>query len=231
MKKTAIAAIILTAGLVGFSRNQTPAPVPTATTTPIPSVSYTPLLAPYIRVGLITGATAEETQMIRTGEALVNKVMATPCFKAQVLAARYTENNGMTQEQIWQTLISGPVLVNADMFTGSWTQNHISHTIGYEVERGTVHMNRYFVNSAYMVGDNLAHEGEGHSQGFGHDHIKSTSEPYGMNKAYEACAQQQQQATVKKPARPHVRMFLKDRRKPKAQRCMDSKGQRIADCA
>jgi hypothetical protein len=170
----------------------TPAPVPVITPAPVPTLgpspSPTPAAVPFIKLGSISGATASELTMIQAGDVLVNQVIATPCFKAKVLAATYTENLGLTQPQIWAKLINGPVVVNAVMYTGSWYANHISKTIGYENDPGTVYMNRYFVNTSYMVADNLSHEGEGHSKGFSHYYVKATSEPYGMNTAFEACA-------------------------------------------
>lgn len=165
-----------------------PSPEPIATLNPQPPAVAIPV--PSIQIGAILGATPDERYMIGQGVILVNKVMATDCFKQYVLKAKYTENQGLTQQQIWDKLVVGSVIVNADMYTGTWYANHISKTIGYEDTPGTVHMNRYFVTTAYMVADNLAHEGEGHSQGFSHMGTKSTSEPYGMNDAFEACAPQ-----------------------------------------
>lgn len=143
---------------------------------------------PSLAVAKITGATAAEIPMIAEGVALANETMKTPCFKQFVLSAKWTETNGLTQAQIWDKLCSGPVTIDVDMFLGTWYQNNISKTIGYEDEPGLVHMNRYFVDTAYMVADNLIHEAEGHSQGFSHYGVKATSVPYGLNDAFEACS-------------------------------------------
>ena len=145
-------------------------------------------LFPELAVKIITGATTAERTMIADGVGLANLTMKTPCFKAAVLSARWTETNGLSQAQIYDKLCSGTVSVDADLYTGSWYQNNVSHTVGYENEPGTVHMNRYFVDTAYMVADNLIHEAEGHSQGFSHYAVKSTSVPYGLNAAFEACS-------------------------------------------
>ena len=177
---------------LGFSHGRIIAPVPSPSPA-VPSAAATPTFAsptPVIQLGLVTGASPAEAQMIQQGAALVNSVMATPCFKAQVLASAYTENLGLTPAQIWARLVSKPILVGVDMYMGTFAANHFAKTIGYESvpHDGIVHMNRYFVGTAYMVADNLAHEGEGHSQGFDHLYVKATSEPYGMNAAFEACA-------------------------------------------
>jgi hypothetical protein len=122
-----------------------------------------------------------------------------------VLAAQYTENNGFTQAQIWALMASNPVTVDVEMYTGTYKANHVSKTIGYENDPwdGVVHMNRYFVNSAFMVADNLWHEAEGHSQGFHHYGVFSSSDPYGMNYAGEGCSQpQQMQKRGGKPYKP-----------------------------
>lgn len=143
---------------------------------------------PYIVLGAVTGATAEEGPMIAEGVKLANQAMATACFRDFVLSASWTETNGLSQAQIWEKLCAAPVTVTVDMYLGSWYENHVSKTIGYEKEPGTVHMNRYFVDTAYAVADNIVHEAEGHSQGFSHYSVKATSVPYGLNDAFEACS-------------------------------------------
>lgn len=128
--------------------------------------------------------------MIQQGLVNVNKVIASDCFRNAVLASNFTENQGLTAAQIWQRLSTRPVSVDVEMYTGTWWENHVEKTIGWEADPwdGIVHMNRYYVTTAYMVGDNLSHEAEGHSQGFTHYQVKATSEPYGMNDIYEKCA-------------------------------------------
>ena len=143
---------------------------------------------PSLEVGEITGATDAELVMIADGVALANLTMASSCFEDAVLSASWTETEGLSQAQIYDKLCSGTVTVDVEMYLGSWYQNNVSKTVGYENEPGKVHMNRYFVDSAYMVADNLVHEAEGHSQGFSHYGVKSTSVPYGLNEAFEACS-------------------------------------------
>jgi hypothetical protein len=158
------------------------------TDTAVSPPDATPHGVPFIILGGITGATTAEEPMIKDGIALANQTMATTCFRDYVLKASWTETNGLTQQQIWDQLCSGPISVVVDMYMGSWYQNNVSKTIGYEDTPGIVHMNRYFVDTAYMVADNVIHEAEGHSQGFRHDGVKSTSVPYGLNAAFEKCS-------------------------------------------
>lgn len=143
---------------------------------------------PTVAVAKITGATGDEPKMVADGVALANATMRTACFRDHVLSASWTETGGLTQAQIWDKLCKGTITVDVDLYMGSWYQNHVTHTVGYENEPGVVHMNRYYVNTAYMVADNIIHEAEGHSQGFTHYGVKATSVPYGLNAAFEACS-------------------------------------------
>lgn len=143
---------------------------------------------PEIIVKATTGTIGDEPAMIAAGVALANATMKTACFRDFVLAAKWTETKGLTQAQIWQKLCSGPVSVNVEMYLGSAYQNYVTKTIGYEDEPGELHMNRFFVDTAYEVASNIIHEAEGHTQGFSHYGVKSTSVPYGLNDAFEACA-------------------------------------------
>lgn len=159
---------------------------------PSPTPSALPL-KPTIQMGTLTGATATEKDMVAKGVAYANTVAASDCFKTQVLKGKYYEVFTDTPQKIWENINSkSPLKINFDIYTGSWWENHVDKTIGYENEPGLVHMNRYFVNTAYMVGDNAMHEGFGHSVGYTH-YVKSTmlsSEPYQMNHFYEICFSQ-----------------------------------------
>lgn len=185
-------------------------PAPSETPTPVPSVSPSPgpelaYKGEMISIRKIVGASAKEVDMIKAGAKLANDMLKKPCFKQWVQAADYTEDNGLSQVQIFNLITTTPMTVDVEMYTGTWSQNHVSKTVGWEADPfdGWVHMNRYFVNSAYMVGDNLIHEDRGHSLEFHHFNVKATSEPYGMNYAYEGCYQaQQMQAKGGKDYRP-----------------------------
>lgn len=183
--------------LVGIHKIQ-PTQIDTLTVNPNPVHHFAgPSLAPtkvgaYLTMGAITGASAEERAMILAGADAANKVMASDCYKKILLAGAFTETNGLSNQQILDKQLKGPVTVNVEMFTGSFKQNYWSKTIGYEYmdEPQNLYMNRHFVDTAFMVGDNIMHEGEGHSQGFWHNGVKSTSVPYGENDIFEECATQ-----------------------------------------
>lgn len=190
----------------GFGGKSKTLPSPTVTILPIPTPTGlpTPKSYPEVTIGKISGATAKEIVMIESGRKLVNAKLAGACVKQWVLAAKYTENNGQTQAQIWETLVAHTLSVDVEMYTGSWRQNHVSKTVGWEADPfdGVVHMNRYFVNTAYMVADNLIHEHKGHSPGYHHYLNHATSQPYGMNYAFEGCSNQMMQAKGGKPYKP-----------------------------
>lgn len=125
--------------------------------------------------------------MVRAGVALANAMLDRACFKQWVLAASYTESNGLTSAQILDKVVTQPSSVDVEMY---YENNRV---VGFEYDPfdGMVHMNRKFVDTASMVADNLEHEDRGHSLGFHHYGKFSTSVPYGMNYAYEGCSQQQ----------------------------------------
>lgn len=193
-----------------------PLPSPSTLAMGAPITTHPPTTVPTISIGQISGATPSEVIMIGDGLKLANRVMAGYCYKEWVLAARYTENNGLNQEQIWELMSTHPVSVDVEMYTGTWKANHVSKTVGYENDPydGVVHMNRYFVNSAMMVADNLVHEAQGHSQGFHHYGVFSTSDPYGQNYALEGClqAQQQQARGGRRFKPPGIRLEVRHRK-------------------
>lgn len=144
---------------------------------------------PQICIGNISGTiNGNEILMIKAGCANVNSVIQSDEFRTSILCASFTETNDLRNDQIYDLFCSKIVEIDVEMYLGSWWTNHVSKTIGYEDEPGKVYCNRYFVKTAYMIGDNLIHEGLGHSMGFSHYGVKSTSVPYILNAIYEKIA-------------------------------------------
>lgn len=213
-----------------------PTPEPASSPQPEPSPSagpwhILPILVPTPRISVteVHGAQSQqEYAMVQEGIVLANKMLDNYCFQEWVTAATYTENNNLSQQEIFELIKTHPVTLEVELYTGTWWENHKTKTIGYENDPfdGVVHMNRYFVNRSsdladgkpvgYMVADNLIHEAEGHSQGFHHYQVYATSVPYGLNYAFEGCSQAQQQqmpgAHAFKP--PGIRIAIRHR-KPK----------------
>ncbi len=223
-------------GCAGARRAPTPEPVPTVTASPSPaptvSPSPVPTDAPRLTVNKISGASKAEEKMIRDALVIANKALLSPCYKQWVEAAKYTENQDLSQKEIYKKISTEPVTVNVEMYTGTWYANHVSKTVGYEnvPYDGVVHMNRYFVNTASKAADNLLHEAEGHSQGFTHYQVKSTSEPYGMNYAYEGCSQPQlMQAKGGKPYRPPgIRLEIRKKKDKKRSAMLSAPSLKVA---
>ena len=75
------------------------------------------------------------------------------------------------------------------MFDGSYMQNYVYRTVGYDIGDGTVYMNRHFVDSSSIAASNILHE-IAHELGFHHDQVKATSIPYGLNNAWDLCSKE-----------------------------------------
>jgi len=132
----------------------------------------------------------DEAEKVKIGAENVTKVVATECFKVQTLGAKFTETNNLTNQQIYDLVSTAQVTIDVEMYMGSWYANHISKTVGYEDEPGKVYMNRYFVYTSYNMGSTLLHEAMGHSLGFTHNGVKSTSVPYKFNDFFDLCAKE-----------------------------------------
>lgn len=163
---------------------------------PIPCPTYVvvPTIAgKYISIGKIIGATDKEAALIAEGLRKANAMIDTKCFQQWILAAKYTENQGLTQTQILSKILSEPTTVDFEMYTGNFKANHVYKTMGYENDPfdGVVHANRYFIHTTDDIADLILHEDRGHSLGFRHDSVKATSDPYGMNYADEGCSHMQ----------------------------------------
>lgn len=133
--------------------------------------------------------TDDEKIMVLQGIDFANEVLSSNCYLTRLLRAKMTEKNGLTNQEIYDLQRKNLIKANIEFYDGSWKENHVWFTIGYENDPfdGWTHMNRYFVDSPYMVGDNIIHETQGHSQGFRHDEDKDSSVPYTLNRIYEYC--------------------------------------------
>ncbi len=157
-------------------------PAPPPVITPLPSASN-------LTVGSITGASPGEKLMILTAIGYLEKVIRAPEFKTAMLAANFTETNGFSNQQIYDMYFSQQMTVNVDDFTGTWTQNNVWHTMGYEAGDGYVHANRVFVYDAITMMSLIAHELAHEPLGFHHSSATDyTSVPYTMNAIVEYVA-------------------------------------------
>lgn len=133
-----------------------------------------------------------ELPMIQEAYADLNKIVSSTAFEQQVINSAFTETNGMTSQQIYDLIVSSsPITVGFTMFTGSFIQNHITDTMGYEdpAHPGICFANRHFIQSKEVCGSLILHETM-HVIGFAHLGVKATSVPYTMNRIYDIVVQQ-----------------------------------------
>lgn len=137
-------------------------------------------------LGQVTGTIGNELELIKEAVSLVSAVVTSPKFKELILAETFTSTDGLTNQQIYDKFTQSKITVNVAMFTGTWIQNHVYGTMGYDVEGDDfVHANRYFVNTAPVLGSLILHE-SAHGLGFHHQSAsESTSVPYRMNKIFD----------------------------------------------
>ncbi len=145
-----------------------------------PSIIYSPIIA-----------YESEMSFIKQGEVEANAVLKSDCFKDQVLKTKFTENKGLTNQQIYNKFVAAsPYKVGIKMFMGGFKENKIWHTVGYE--GNPIRMNRYFVSTSTYVASTSLHEAFGHGLGFSHytPKMNPNSIPYRLNAIYEVCAKQ-----------------------------------------
>lgn len=147
-----------------------------------------PSTLPVIELQNLKGAYGTEIEMVKRSFVEANDIMATECFKTKVLDEDFTETQDMDNIQIYALLAMAPKKVNAEMYDGSWWENYMSKTMGYDVGDGTVYMNRFYADTTAIVRALIVHEGEGHGNGFRHDGTKSTSVPYKLGDFMDDCA-------------------------------------------
>lgn len=169
---------------------QVPAPAPIEQAPPpepvnIPETSN-------ITIGDITGATNGEKQMIITAIGYLHQVFDSKEFKDAVLAAKFTNTNGLSNKQIYKLIMTTKMVVNVDYFYGNWKQNHVWHTMGYEDPNDDyVHANKYFITDAITMMSLIGHELMHEPLGFHHDSASEySSVPYTMNAITESVAKQ-----------------------------------------
>lgn len=186
----------------------TPAVVPVVVATPPPAqVNPSVQKKPKMILGKITGATDDEVKMIRQAIDNANKIMASDCFMNRILEAKFTETNKLSNSQIWNLLSEKPIKIGAEMYDGSWKENYVWKTMGYDIGDGVVYMNRFFVEDALTISSLSTHEAEGHGQGFRHDNedAMETTVPYKLNDFIESCAKK---VGIRQEQRSNANLFI-----------------------
>ncbi len=140
---------------------------------------------PDIKIGDIKNATDNEVIMISDAVSLLRDILADPLFYDEVMAQEFTENNGLSNQEIYDLLCKNVLIANVSMFTGNWKQNFWWHTVGLDTEYDNfVHANRFFVQDAATLASLIMHELL-HELGFSHRGVKYTSVNYTFNRIIE----------------------------------------------
>jgi hypothetical protein len=185
-------AIFLALTIQAHAMSRAPLPIPSVSPSPIAEPVTIPSQMPGTHPMLVLkgtkGATPAEIKRIESATARANRVLASPCFKQWVLAAKYSENKGMTQAQIYALLSKAPMELTVEIFDGSWKENHVWHTVAYEGTGAQIRLNRYYLGDDTSISATEIHERGGHGNGFQHEGVKSQSVPYGLQWAMEGCA-------------------------------------------
>lgn len=157
----------------------------------LPAEFATAAQHPSIAAGTIKCLPAEHA-MVTAAYALLNEVLSSQLFKAETLAAAFTETSGLTNQGIYDLAVSrSPIEVDFTMFTGTFMQNHVWKTHGYEDSRypTVCFANRYFIKRADTCASLILHETM-HIVGFSHRQAKHGSVPYTMNRIFEKVARE-----------------------------------------
>lgn len=177
--------------IFGFNEVTAPKPAPyppVSQPTPVPPTSEEPSQS-NVEIGEIIAADENERQMCLSAIIGVRDILASPFFKEEVLAAKFTNTGGLTNEQIYEKYIKSKLVVNIAMFYGTYAQNHWYKTVGYDVETDDfVHANRFFVYEVIVLMSLIVHE-LAHALGFHHESsTEYSSVPYKMNEITERVA-------------------------------------------
>ena len=154
---------------------------------PTPVVNPT-LAYPEIAITDVTG-TDTENRRARMAAILNNVVLASDCFKYEVLNTDFSDTKGLTNQQIYDAFRTKVIEIEVVFFTGDHEQNEVEGLVGYYSVSTphTIYQNRYVVGSAFASASNMLHE-VAHVLGFEHKKkIMIYSVPYQMNAIFKSC--------------------------------------------
>lgn len=149
--------------------------------TPITNESTTKVF-----LGEVKGASNLELAMTVRSVFVMDQIIISDEFKDEVLKSLFTSTNGLTNQQIYNTLTDEPIIMNVTFFTGSFVQNRVYKTVGLDNGSGIVYANRFFVQNVMTLTSLMMHE-FAHQKGFHHKSAsEKTSVPYMMNTIFDA---------------------------------------------
>lgn len=174
----------------GFGSVSKVPPIQTGTVEPVVIPIPIGSTIPDFVVGDIKGASESERKMIIQAIGYVKQVVYSPEFKSAVMGATFTSTRGLSNIEIYNLFQTTLFVVNVDMFDGTWRQNHVWHTQGYEDPNDDyVHANRYFIQDALNMGSLILHELAHEPLMFTHSSASEyTSVPYACNAIFSNVA-------------------------------------------
>jgi len=136
----------------------------------------------------IVDATHDEKAVVLKAIDALNVIRDSSFFKDAVMAAKFTETDGKSNQEIFDDFTKKTFNVSVKIFNGTWMQNHRFHTVALDNSSDDfVYLNRYYFGSVADTADSIMHE-SAHGTGYHHYGDKSTSVPYVMGQiAYDIC--------------------------------------------
>lgn len=195
LKRWFATAAFTIAGLFGYQVARPP--VLEDRTPPIVVVQPSPTPFDMNRAGLVLGkvtnqngarVTPEQLAIARKSIEKDNQVIVSDCFSDNVFNGHFEETNGLTNGQIFNLIASREIVINIEFFYGSFAQNYIYKTQGYDVGDGTVYANTFYIKDEKDLGSLNLHE-TGHRLGFHHYSNKNNSIPYQFNNFFDECVE------------------------------------------
>lgn len=160
---------------------------PTTIPAPSPSPSHDePTHYPEMVLDEVRNATPEQAELARKAVILGEAILKNDCFEMQILKAKFTETNDLTNGQIYHLYIGTKLHVKVEFFYGTFMQNYVYKTMGYDVGDGVVYANSFYIDTPELLVSLIFHE-KAHDLGFHHYGVMDTSAPYTMNRISEAC--------------------------------------------
>lgn len=125
---------------------------------------------------------------ISKAEAILNKVLVSKLFHSKVLAYKFTETGGKSNQEIYEILLE-PYTVSVNLYkTWKWWSRVVAWVSGKGATTIHYHTKFFYPNKPHEVAGTLMHE-TSHCKGFYHN-IKPwfKTVPYAMNAIIEECA-------------------------------------------
>lgn len=163
---------------------QLPSPTPSKETTG--EIKF-PEYKSGIKLGKISAAQDQINSIINPGHIYADEVWRSDCLEDKIIGAKFTETNGLTNVQILDVVNHSAPTVGVVFFYGTYMQNYVWKTMGYENGDGNVYANSFYIDEPKEFGSLELHEIAHDPLGFRHDGVFATSIPYQFNNFFDEC--------------------------------------------